>query len=155
MEDLAFYIEFAEDRAYFLSTPELRIFDFECCCSWFPVSLAQLSQMPLSLIKAMTSPHNFSKKSLDYWRLVVEVMADYINEELKVTLAAWLGLHFLRLLIETFSCWAIEISIAVDDIECNAIEANRDPPSIFIPLPKIESTNGCARSDLPIRSLIF
>ncbi len=80
-------------------------------------------------------------------------MALFINEEIKKMLAACLGLHFFRELVELFS-WVVEVN-AVVDIECSPIEASRDPPSIFIPLPKIESTNGCARSDLTIRSLTF
>jgi hypothetical protein len=89
---------------------------------------------------------------LNFWRAVVDTIAHYVTSEVKSMLRVWLGLHFFELLVEPFS-WVVEINVAVD-IECRAIETSRDPPSIFIPLPKIE-LNGCARSDLPIRSLIF
>ncbi|MEG4048378.1 hypothetical protein [Microcoleus sp. Pol17_C1] len=98
-----------------------------------------------------------SKKHLKFWRVVSNAITYFIRGEIREMLWAWLGTRFFELLavVELFS-WVIDtIKTAVDVVEYSAIEASRDPPSIFIPLPKIESTNGCARSDLPIRSLIF
>ncbi|MEG4521156.1 MULTISPECIES: hypothetical protein [unclassified Microcoleus] len=148
MKDLAFCIEFVEYNALFLSTPGLRM--LELYAPLYETPATQIMTMPLSLVKTITY-HNFSKNTLDFWHCVVRLMAQYIGKEIKVLLLS-IGLHFFRALVE-FLSWVVEINTAVD-VECSAIEASRDPPSIFVPLPKIEC-NSCARSDLPIRSLIF
>jgi hypothetical protein len=67
----------------------------------------------------------------------------------------WAGAHFFNPLVHFFFSFfcALDVYTAVvtDPL---LVETNSDPPKIFIPIPKIES-NGCARSDSLIRSLIF
>ena len=76
-----------------------------------------------------------------------------LDWEIHVMEVAYLRLNFFRLLVERLAelfswatDWVTEINTVIDR-DRTAIEASRDPPLIFIPLPKIESTNGCARSD--------
>jgi len=153
MKDLAFCIEFVEYNAFVISTPGLSILEFYC--SFFPTPVALIPPMPLSLVKTVIYPTTFSnKKNLDFWTCVVGVIAKYINQEIEAMLTSCLGLHFLRALVELFS-WAINVNTPVNTkCTATAIETSRGPPSIFIPLPKIECSS-CARSDLTIRSLIF
>jgi hypothetical protein len=94
------------------------------------------------------------KLSINFWFSVIREVEKSIKQSIKQILQAWLGTHFFELLVDIF-LWVVE-ALTGADIECE-IETSRDPPSIpiFIPIPKIESSNGCARSDLPIRSLIF
>jgi hypothetical protein len=92
------------------------------------------------------------KLSINFWFSVIREVEKSIKQLTKQILQAWLGTHFFELLVDIF-LWVVE-ALTGADIECE-IETSRDPPQIFIPIPKIESTNGCARSDLLIRSLIF
>jgi hypothetical protein len=94
------------------------------------------------------------KLSINFWWTVIREVEKSIKQSIKQILQAWLGTHFFELLVDIF-LWVVE-ALTGADIECE-IQMSRDPPSIpiFIPIPKIESSNGCARSDLPIRSLIF
>jgi hypothetical protein len=68
----------------------------------------------------------------------------------------WAGAHFFNPLVHFFFSFlcALDVYTAVVT-DPRLVETNSDPPKIFIPIPKIESTNGCARSDLLIRLLIF
>jgi hypothetical protein len=91
------------------------------------------------------------KLSINFWFSVIREVEKSIKQSIKQILQAWLGTHFFDLLVDIF-LWVVE-ALTGADIECE-IETSRDPPKIFIPIPKIESTNGCARSDLLIRSLI-
>ena len=92
------------------------------------------------------------KLSINFWFSVIREVEKSIKQLTKQILQAWLGTHFFELVVDIF-LWVVE-ALTGADIECE-IETSRDPPQIFIPIPKIESTNGCARSDLLIRSLIF
>jgi hypothetical protein len=93
------------------------------------------------------------KLSINFWFSVIREVEKSIKQSIKQILQAWLGTHFFELLVDIF-LWVVE-ALTGADIECE-IKTSRDPPStpIFIPIPKIESSNGCARSDLLIRSLI-
>ncbi|MEG4446988.1 hypothetical protein QUB49_35445 [Microcoleus sp. AT9_B4] len=150
-KDLTFCIEFVEYNACLLSTPGVGV--LELYCSFFPTPVAQILPLPLSLVKTVTYPTGFSnKKNLDFWSCVIQVVAKYIGKEIEAMLRVWLAIHFFDLLVEPF-LWIID-ALTAADIECSTIETSRDPPKIFIPIPKIES-NGCARSDSLICSLIF
>jgi len=96
-------------------------------------------------------PRKKWKLSINFWWTVIREVEKSIKQSIKQILQAWLGTHFFELLVDIF-LWVVE-ALTGADIECE-IETSRDPPKIFIPIPKIESTNGCARSDLLIRSLI-
>jgi len=98
-------------------------------------------------------PRTKWKLSINFWWTVIREVEKSIKQSIKQILQAWLGAHFFELLVDIF-VWVTEV---LADIETDLfkIESSRDPPSVFIPIPKIESSNGCARSDLPIRSLIF
>ncbi len=163
MEDLNFYIEKAEHYFYVPETPASLV--SRLYLSLFPTPGVFIPPIPPSLVKTITCRSIFdtrstSRKSLDFVDCLVVTMMESLDWEIHLMEVVYLRLNFFRLLVERlvelFS-WVTEINSAVDDIECSVIEASRDPPSIpiFIPIPKIESSNGCARSDLPIRSLIF
>ena len=92
------------------------------------------------------------KKYMSFWRAVISTVGCSLKKQIKVMLQTWLGTHFFELLVDIFF-WVIETLTTLETDLCK-IEASRDPPKIFIPIPKIES-NGCARSDSLIRLLIF
>ncbi|CAA9425116.1 hypothetical protein AVDCRST_MAG84-7430 [uncultured Microcoleus sp.] len=92
------------------------------------------------------------KLYMSFWNTVIWKAEKSLKKAIKEMLRAWLGTHFFELLVEIFS-WVVDVLTALETEPCN-IETSRDPPKIFIPIPKIES-NGCARSDSLICSLIF
>jgi hypothetical protein len=109
---------------------------------------------PTWLFGGRTIPKAEWKKYMSFWRYVVGEAGQSIKKAIKEMLSAWLRTHFFELLVDAF-LWVIA-TLTTFETELCKIETSRDPPpKIFIPIPKIESTNGCARSDLPIRSLIF
>jgi len=86
---------------------------------------------------------------------VVCVMIDSLSWEIHLWgihewEVAYLRLKFFRLLLELL----VELFSGVTEINTvvartrTAIEASRDPPQVFIPIPKLVESNGCARSDL-------
>jgi hypothetical protein len=151
MKDLTFCIEFVEYNAFVLSAPGFRM--LELYASLSPTSWAYITPIPPSLLKTVIYSTRFSnKKNLDFWSCVIQLVAKYIRKEIEAMLRVWLAIHFFELLVEPF-LWIID-TLTAADIESSAIETSRDPPKIFIPIPKIES-NGCARSDSLICSLIF
>lgn len=93
------------------------------------------------------------KKYMSFWSAVIWRVRRTLKNQIKVMLQAWLGTHFFALLVNIF-LWVID-TLTTPDTDLCKIEASRDPPKIFIPIPKFIESNGCARSDLPIRSLIF
>jgi hypothetical protein len=95
------------------------------------------------------------KKYMSFWSAVIWKVGCTLKNQIKVMLQTWLGTHFFELLVDIFF-WVIDTLTTLDTDLCK-IETSRDPPSIpiFIPIPKIESSNGCARSDSLIRLLIF
>jgi hypothetical protein len=92
------------------------------------------------------------KKYMSFWSAVIWKVGHTLKNQIKVMLQTWLGTHFFELLVDIFF-WVIDTLTTLDTDLCK-IETSRDPPKIFIPIPKIES-NGCARSDLLICLLIF
>jgi hypothetical protein len=86
------------------------------------------------------------KLSINFWWTVIREVEKSIKQSIKQILQAWLGTHFFELLVDIF-VWVVE---ALADIatDLSKFESNRDPPLVFIPIPKFESSNGCARSDL-------
>ena len=93
------------------------------------------------------------KLYMSYWSTVIWKAGKSIKKAIKEMLRAWLGTHFFELLVDVF-LWLID-ELTSTDTELGKAEGSRDPPpKIFIPIPKIES-NGCARSDSLICSLIF
>ena len=143
MKDLAFCIEFVEYHSFVLSTPGFRT--VELCAPLYEMG-TQVMSMPPSLLKTITY-HNLSKKTLDFWHCVVKLMTQYIDKEIKAMLRVLLATHFFALLVYIF--WTIDTFKSADTEPCN-IESNRDPPKIqiFVPIPKLVESNGCARSDL-------
>ncbi|MEG5164487.1 hypothetical protein QUB37_29385 [Microcoleus sp. AT3-A2] len=153
MEDLNFCIKFVEHNVRVLTTPGQPMFECYAAIFWAqqPVIMAMpIIPMPPALLKTLVL-HGFSKKDFDFWTCVVRLMTQYIGKEIKAMLRACLRTHFFELLVEIFS-WVIDALTALKTEPCK-IETSRDPPKIFIPIPKIES-NSCARSDLSAR-LIF
>lgn len=145
MKDLAFCIEFVEYHSFSLSTPGLRMLELYAPLLYAPG--IQITPISFSLVKTITY-HNLSRSTLDFWHIVVRLMGQYIGKEIQVLLVS-LGPHFFSALVELFS-WATNVNTPVNT-KCSAIESTRDPPTVFIPIPRIESTNGCARSDLSAR----
>ncbi|MEG4287300.1 hypothetical protein QUB68_29765 [Microcoleus sp. A006_D1] len=93
-------------------------------------------------------------KNWTFWRAVIYAAKKEMEIILKASLVhTWLAAYVLELLVHIFVSAKIYIYVAVSATK-RRVETNSDPPKIFIPIPKIES-NGCARSDLLIRSLIF
>ena len=91
-------------------------------------------------------PRTKWKLSINFWWTVIREVEKSIKQSIKQILQAWLGTHFFELLVDIF-VWVVE---ALADIatDLSKFESNRDPPLVFIPIPKFESSNGCARSDL-------
>jgi hypothetical protein len=92
------------------------------------------------------------KKYMSFWSAVIWKVKRTLKNQIKVMLQTWLGTHFFELLVD-ISFWVLDTLMTLETDLCK-IETSRDPPKIFIPIPKIES-NGCARSDSLICSLIF
>lgn len=86
------------------------------------------------------------KLYMSFWHTVIWKVGKSIKQSVKQLLAAWLGTHFFELLVDIF-LWIVEAVTRFDIDECK-IQTSRDPPLIFVPIPKFESSNGCARSDL-------
>jgi hypothetical protein len=86
------------------------------------------------------------KLYMSFWQAVIWGVKKSIKKAVKELLGAWLGTHFFELLVDIF-VWVTEV---LADIETDLfkIESSRDPPSVFIPIPKLVEFNGCARSDL-------
>ena len=86
------------------------------------------------------------KLYMSFWQAVISGVKKSIEKAVKELLGAWLGTHFFELLVDIF-VWVTEV---LADIETDLfkIESSRDPPSVFIPIPKLVEFNGCARSDL-------
>jgi hypothetical protein len=91
------------------------------------------------------------KLYMSFWQAVIWGVKKSIKKAVKELLEAWLGTHFFELLVDIF-VWVTEVLADIDTDLCK-IESTRDPPPIFIPVPKSES-KGYARSDLLICSLI-
>ncbi|MEG4409237.1 hypothetical protein [Microcoleus sp. MON2_D5] len=147
MVDLNFCIEFVERNVWALTAPGQTIFEYYTALFWAqepPIMAMPLIPMPSALLKTLVL-HGFSKKDFDFWTCVVRLMTQYIGKEITVMLRALLKTHFLELLVDAF-LWVID-ELTSTDTELCKIETGRDPPKIFIPIPKIES-NGCTRSDL-------
>jgi len=105
-----------------------------------------------SLFTGKPIPRAKWKLYMSFWQAVIWGVKKSIKKAVKELLEAWLGTHFFELLVDIF-VWITEVLADIDTDLCK-IESSRDPPKIFIPIPKIES-NGCARSDSLIRLLIF
>lgn len=145
--DLTSCIKLVEFRVSLLTTPGAWLNEY-----WWQFSSGTgITEIPPAVLKTITY-RRVSRKDLVFWTCVVGLSARYIRRETKSMLRVWLGTHFLELLVDIF-VWLINTLTASDTDLCK-MESNRDPPKIFIPIPKIES-NGCARSDSLICSLIF
>ncbi|MGB7891717.1 MAG: hypothetical protein WCF82_07430 [Microcoleus sp.] len=103
----------------------------------------EVAWIPSAVVKAITYSR-VSRKHLVFWSCVVGLIARHIGRETKAILRTQRENHFFKLVVN-IGVWVIEVLKALDTDLCK-IESNRDPPKIFIPIPKIES-NGCARSD--------
>jgi hypothetical protein len=94
------------------------------------------------------------KKNWTFWRAVIYALKKEMEVILKVSLIhPWLVAYFSKLLVHIFF-YAVNYLYTAVVTELRRVETNSDPPKIFIPIPKIES-NGCARSDSLVCSLIF
>lgn len=96
-------------------------------------------------------------KNWTFWRAVIYALKKEMELILKAPIThTWLAAYVTRLATHAFYYVAaillpprgFEIDTVAVGTETRRIETTRDPPPIFIPLPKIESSNGCARSDL-------
>src|SRR4028118_1727679 len=86
------------------------------------------------------------KLYMSFWQAVICGVRESIKKAVRELLGAWLGTHFFELLVDIF-VWVSEVLLTLDTDLCK-IEASRDPPLVFIPIPKFVESNGCARSDL-------
>jgi hypothetical protein len=86
------------------------------------------------------------KLYMSFWQAVIWEVKKSIKNAVKELLEAWLGTHFFELLADIF-VWVTKVLLALDTNLCK-IEASRDPPLVFIPIPKLVESHGCARSDL-------
>jgi hypothetical protein len=86
------------------------------------------------------------KLSINFWWTVIREVEKSIKQSIKQILQAWLGTHFFELLVDIF-LWVIEVLADINTELCKT-ESSRDPPLVFIPIPKLVESNGCARSDL-------
>ncbi len=146
--------------------------DLLSCIKSVEDEFSLISEMGLPCIFEGQQIRRDWKKHRTFWHIVITKLKRAIKRAIKyeatlVTYEAKLVVqvkslqpkfarHHLRGLAGC-SLWAKTITALPDfdpDYFKGKVEGSRDPPLVFIPLPKIES-NGCARSDLPIRSLIF
>ncbi|MEG5238695.1 hypothetical protein QUB77_31335 [Microcoleus sp. AT9b-C3] len=97
-------------------------------------------------------------KNWTFWRAVIYALKKEMELILKAPIThTWLTAYITRCVRHAFYYVPVtvlppegfEIDAVAIDIEASQIEASRDPP-IFIPIPKLESSNGCARSDLSL-----
>ncbi|MEG4627915.1 hypothetical protein Q5691_26975 [Microcoleus sp. w1-18aA5] len=157
MEDLNSYIEKYIEKAepYFShpQTPDSVV--SELYLSLFLTPGAFIPPIPPSLVKTIIYPSIFAirsttRKSFDFVDCLVVTMMESLDWDIHVMEVAYLlRLNFFRLLVELLGelfSWVTKID-TVADHDRTAIAASRDPPKIFIPIPKIESSSGCARSD--------
>ena len=95
-------------------------------------------------------------KNWTFWRAVIYALKKEMELILKAPIThTWLAAYVTRLVTHPFYYVAatllpprgFEIDTVAVGTETRKIETTRDPPPIFIPLPKIES-HSCARSDL-------
>ena len=86
------------------------------------------------------------KLYMNFWHTVIWKAGKSIKKAIKELLRAWLGTHFFELLVDIF-VWVTEVLADIDTDLCKT-ESSRDPPLVFIPVPKLVESNGCARSDL-------
>lgn len=89
---------------------------------------------------------------MSFWSGIIDALGQSLKNQIKMMHLAKLATHFFKLLANIFF-WVIDVFTTRGADLCK-IETSRDPPKIFIPIPKIE-LNGCARSDSLICSLIF
>ncbi|MEG5176249.1 hypothetical protein [Microcoleus sp. B3-D7] len=92
------------------------------------------------------------KYYMSFWSGIIDALGQNLKNQIKAMHLAKLETHFFKLLVNIFF-WVIDVLTPRGADFCK-IETSRDPPKIFIPIPKIE-LNGCARSDSLIYSLIF
>ena len=95
-------------------------------------------------------------KNWTFWRAVIYALKKEMELILKAPIThTWLAAYITRCVPYAFYYVAVtalppegfETEIVALGIESRRIETSRDPP-IFIPIPKFESSNGCARSEL-------
>lgn len=87
------------------------------------------------------------KLYMSFWQPVIWKIGKSIKKTVKELLRAWLGTHFFELLVDIF-VWLTKVLADDTDTELCKIEASRNPPLVFVPIPKLIECNGCARSDL-------
>lgn len=90
------------------------------------------------------------KKNWTFWRAVIYALKKEMEVILKTSLTyTWLEAYFSKLLVHVFF-HVVDYSYTTVVIEPRQIETNSDPPPVFIPIPKLIESNGCARSDLSL-----
>ena len=96
-------------------------------------------------------------KNWTFWRAVIYALKKEMELILKAPIThTWLAAYVTRLVTHAFYYVAatvlpprgFEIDTVAVGTETRQIETTRDPPPIFIPLPKLVESHGCARSDL-------
>ena len=96
-------------------------------------------------------------KNWTFWRAVIYALKKEMELILKAPIThTWLAAYVTRLVTHAFYYVAatllpprgFEIDTVAVGNETRQIETTRDPPPIFVPLPKLVESHGCARSDL-------
>lgn len=88
------------------------------------------------------------KKDCAFWRALAYVIKKEMEAFLEASLIHPFDVaYFLMLLVHIFF-YAVPVHYsATIEIEPRLVETNSDPPQVFLPIPKIESSSACARSD--------
>jgi hypothetical protein len=80
-------------------------------------------------------PKEKRKKYMSFWMAVIWEVRRTLKNQIKAMLQTWLGTHFFELLVDIFF-WVIDTLTTLDTDLCK-IEKSRDPPKIFIPIPRL------------------
>lgn len=122
--------------------------DLLSCIKSVEDEFSLISEMGLPCIFEGQQIRRGWKKHRTFWTIVIYKLGRAIKNDIKTMLRVFVGTHFFELLVEIFS-WVIDGPTTLDTDLCK-IEASRDPPKIqiFVPIPKLVESNGCARSDL-------
>lgn len=160
MEDLNSYIKKGQDYFTVRETPASVVSKLYARLSLTPGAV--IPPIPPSLFRMISYRSYYyygfggtNRKSFDFMDCLVVAMIESLDWEIHLWVihlqeVAYLRINSFRLLVELLGelcSWVTEINKVVEYAR-TGIEASRDPPKIFIPIPKLVESNGCARSDL-------
>ena len=120
--------------------------DIQCVEDMFSIGTEGPNGVLTALFMGKLIPRAKWKFSMNFWHTVIWKAGKSIKKVIKELLRVWLGIHFFELLVDIF-VWVTEALANIDTDLCKT-ESSRDPPLVFIPIPKLIEHNGCARSDL-------